>query len=181
MKSLIFLSHCILNKSSKVFCDEHGLDEEYKIRNQLLKLILKKDIQVVQLPCPEFILYGSRRWGHVKDQFEHPFFKEQCKKMLSPIITQIIEYKSYPNDYNVIGIVSVEGSPSCGYKLSCRGNWGGELESNLDLNNIINSVRISEEPGVFFETLSNLLQINNINVDILTMMEAVEKINLLGN
>ena len=45
---------------------------------------------------------------------------------------QLEEYLRYPDEYQVLGIVSVDGSPSCGYGLTCRGNWGGELSGNMD-------------------------------------------------
>ena len=61
MKDLLIVSHCILNNAAKVEQDEAELAEEYKIREELMQLILKKDVQLLQLPCPEFIMYGSRR------------------------------------------------------------------------------------------------------------------------
>lgn len=73
---------------AKVEQDEAELAEEYKIREELMQLILKKDVQLLQLPCPEFIMYGSQRWGHVKNQFQHPFYMEQCRKILEPVLLQ---------------------------------------------------------------------------------------------
>ena len=77
MKDLLIVSHCILNHAAKVEQDEAELAGEYKIREELLQLVLKKDVQLFQMPCPEFIMYGSQRWGHVKNQFQHPFYIEQ--------------------------------------------------------------------------------------------------------
>lgn len=71
MKDLLIVSHCILNHAAKVEQDEAELAGEYKIREELLQLVLKKDVQLFQMPCPEFIMYGSQRWGHVKNQFQH--------------------------------------------------------------------------------------------------------------
>ena len=64
MKDLLIVSHCILNHAAKVEQDEAELAGEYKIREELLQLVLKKDVQLFQMPCPEFIMYGSQRWGH---------------------------------------------------------------------------------------------------------------------
>lgn len=125
MKSLLVLSHCILNTASKVMQDERELAEEYQIRDLLLQLILRKNIQILQLPCPEFVLYGSQRWGHVKNQFQHPYFEKASKEMLEPILLQLEEYDRHPESFSVLGIVSVEGSPSCGYHHTCIGEWKG--------------------------------------------------------
>lgn len=73
VKRILLVSHCILNNASKVELDEAGLAEEYRLRSELMNLIIEKNIQMIQLPCPEFIMYGSQRWGHVKNQFQHPF------------------------------------------------------------------------------------------------------------
>ena len=43
MKNLLIVSHCILNNAAKVEQDEAELAEEYKIREELMQLILKKD------------------------------------------------------------------------------------------------------------------------------------------
>lgn len=42
MKNLLIVSHCILNNAAKVEQDEAELVEEYKIREELMQLILKK-------------------------------------------------------------------------------------------------------------------------------------------
>ena len=109
VKRILLVSHCILNNASKVELDEAGLAEEYKLRSELVNLIIEKNIQVIQLPCPEFIMYGSQRWGHVKNQFQHPFYKEQCRKLLDTILLQVQEYMQYPETFSVLGVVSVEG------------------------------------------------------------------------
>ena len=121
MKNLLIVSHCILNNAAKVEQDEAELAEEYKIREELMQLILKKDVQLLQLPCPEFIMYGSQRWGHVKNQFQHPFYMEQCRKILEPVLLQLQEYAQHVEKFHVLGIVSVEGSPTVStHIIICR-------------------------------------------------------------
>ena len=113
MKDLLIVSHCILNHAAKVEQDEAELAGEYKIREELLQLVLKKDVQLFQMPCPEFIMYGSQRWGHVKNQFQHPFYIEQCRHILEPVLFQLQEYAQHVEKFRILGIVSVEGSPNC--------------------------------------------------------------------
>ena len=57
MKAILVVSHCILNTASKVRQDERDLAEEYRLRDQLLRLILEKNVQLLQLPCPESVSY----------------------------------------------------------------------------------------------------------------------------
>lgn len=178
MKEIIVLSHCILNTASKVEQDETELQEEYEAKNLLLKLILEKEIQMIQLPCPEFRMYGSMRWGHVKNQFKHPFFQNECRQMLQPVLMQLEEYYNHSERFHIIGIVSVEGSPSCGYRLTCTGDWKGEIGTDeTRIARIQNTLRMEEEPGVFMEILQDELKKHNLSIPILSMNEAVNKLS----
>ena len=61
MKKIIFVSHCILNTASKVVLyNQEEIDAEEALRLEFVSTALKNGIQIVQLPCPEFTLYGSR-------------------------------------------------------------------------------------------------------------------------
>lgn len=60
------LTHCILNTASKVKSyNIEEMEQESKFRKELLKEVFYKDTQLLQLPCPEFTLYGSKCWGNV--------------------------------------------------------------------------------------------------------------------
>ena len=155
MKNILAVSHCILNNASKVAQDEAGLAEEYRQRDRLIAAVMDKGVQLIQLPCPEFMIYGAKRWGHVKDQFDNPFYRNECRRMLEPVVMQLREYSNCPERFRIIGAVSVEGSPSCGAKLTCRGDWGGELCSETAAE-LISSVRMEEAPGVFIEELADM-------------------------
>ena len=167
MKNILIVSHCILNNASKVAQDEAELEKEYEMRNRLLRLALDKNVQLLQLPCPEFILYGSRRFGHVKDQFLHPHFRKESVKMLDPVLGQIEEYSQHDSDFRLLGIVSVEGSPSCGLHLTCRADWKGEIEERPE------APVMTEEPGAFMEILSEELAARELDIPLLTMEDAI--------
>lgn len=170
MDKILVVSHCILNIASKVTGgNEDEQKEEAAHRSRLLEFIMKDKIQLIQLPCPEFILYGAKRWGHVKDQFDHPFFREQCRQMLMPVILQLKEYASYPKRFELLGIVAIDSSPSCGYRVTCKGDWGGELGGGQHLEQKLKSLVIAKEPGVFMEELMGLLQEAQLKLPILDL------------
>ncbi|MGC4019163.1 MAG: hypothetical protein QM793_08010 [Muricomes sp.] len=178
MKTLLVVSHCILNTASKVAQDEQLLADEYKSRGELLRLAVEQDIQLFQMPCPEFILYGSRRWGHVKGQFAHPHFREESRKLLEPVLLQLEEYLTYPEEFRVFGIVSVEGSPSCGFKLTCTGNWGGEIGTDAErIAEIQNNLQMKEEPGMFMQILQRELETRDMDIPVMSMEEAVRRLS----
>ena len=171
MKEILVVSHCILNNASKVLQDESELADEYRERDGLMRAVLDKGIQLIQLPCPEFIIYGPKRWGHVKDQFDNAFFRGECRRMLKPVMDQLKEYAGVPERFRIIGIVSVEGSPSCGCRLTCRGDWGGELDL-ADSRWEDREVRMTEEAGVFMEELMEMLSGYGLDIPVMTISEA---------
>lgn len=174
MKKILVITHCILNRASKV--ESYNIEEinqENELRKELLKEVFEKDVELLQLPCPEFTIYGARRWGHVKDQFDNPFFRNHCKNILKPIIEQLIEYYTNKDKFEILGIVAIDGSPSCGYNFTCKGNYGGELGGCISLDKKIDSVVLENELGVFMEELKKILDDNNINIPIRTLKDEI--------
>ena len=93
MKQILLVSHCLLNTASKVKgFKEEAMEKEEALRRQFLHAAIDHGVHLIQLPCPEFTLYGPKRWGHTREQFDHPFFREHCRKILSPVLTQMKAY-----------------------------------------------------------------------------------------
>lgn len=92
MQKILFVSHCILNTAAKVVRYGDTGKKEEESRLEFVVKTVEQGIQLVQLPCPEFTLYGPGRWGHTKEQFDNPFFREHCRKILSPVLTQMKAY-----------------------------------------------------------------------------------------
>ena len=65
MQKILIVSHCLLNTASKVerFKEESVRSEE-QLRREVLREAVDSGVQLLQLPCPEFVMYGSLRWGH---------------------------------------------------------------------------------------------------------------------
>ena len=163
-KNILLVSHCILNGHSKVksFSEEREIERE-QARKKIVNLIIENDIGIIQLPCPELIMYGTKRWGHVKDQFDTPHFREVCRSEFKTYLQQIKEYIN--NGYKILGILGIDGSPSCGVDLTCKGQWGGEIGSNLNLSQTINSIRYENEKGILMEEIQYMLEKNGIKIE----------------
>lgn len=156
-KDIIAVSHCILNKYSKVESTSPKDPDIIK----LLSYIMEKDIGIIQLPCPEMHMYGVKRWGHVKEQFDTPFFRETSRKLLKPIAQQVKDYSN--NEYVLIGIIGIEGSPSCGAFNACKSiEWGGEFKDIELIRQKASTITYSKSRGVFMEELEGVL--NDIGV-----------------
>lgn len=164
-KKLIILCHCILNSYSKV--------ENFEDRAPSHRLaidLLKAGYAIIQLPCPENIIFGQKRWGHVKEQFDTPFYREQCRNMLKPYILQIEDYINC--GYTVEGVVSIEGSPSCGNSLTCSSDrWFGEFSSNPDICQCMSDVKMVNDRGIFMQEVLNMFKEHDLKIPVLELTE----------
>lgn len=161
-RKMIAVCHCLLNCNSKV----EGLSV-FEGVHESIKEAISKDYGILQLPCSELLIYGMRRWGHVKNQFDNDFFREQCRLMLEPYIRQFKEYIN--NDYKIEYIFAIDYSPSCGYNKTCVSeHWCGSTKNFTQLP----KPKIVNEKGVFIEELIKLLDKNNLNIKIIGIDES---------
>ncbi|WIF95201.1 CD3072 family TudS-related putative desulfidase [Caminicella sporogenes] len=167
-REIILLSHCILNTNSKV----EGLSEYSGVLFELTNLIIKRGIGIIQLPCPEMLMYGIKRWGHVKEQFDTPYFREKCRKLIQPIVNQLIDYKN--SGYKILGVIGIDGSPSCGVNKTCSGNWGGEFSNNKLLVDKIHNLKFINASGIFIEEMKKIFRENDLNIS----FTAVDETNI---
>lgn len=158
VKKVILLCHCVINEKSKVKKTEFNPPGDIK---EFINLLIDNEIGIIQLPCPEMTCYGLKRWGHVKEQFDTSHYRKICRELFQPYLEQIIEYIS--NDYKIIGLVGIEGSPTCGIYKTCCGKWGGELGSNPCLQDTLNTIILADESGIFIEEIKKILSENNIS------------------
>jgi len=162
-KKIVFVSHCILNTASKVVTASHNTAED-QTRHDFLHYAIDHDIQLIQLPCPEFTLYGASRWGHVMEQFNNPFFRDHCRHILTPIIQQMKGYlqPEESSKFKVLGIIGINGSPSCGVSFTCSGPWGGEFSRRTDLTEILSQVTCISKKGILMDVLSEMMEEEHI-------------------
>ena len=170
MGRIYAVSHCILNTFSKTL---HDMSEDYiaeeNARRDFLEKVQKEGAMLIQLPCPEFLMYGGERWGHSRSQFDNPFYRESCRKILAPFVMQLEEY-SRMGGFS-IEIVGIDGSPSCGVSRSFDAeSYGGEM-SRKDFSQRLKTGFLAEKPGVFMEVLSSMLAEKNIDITFKTLRE----------
>jgi len=110
------VAHCILNQNSRVL----GLAERASTITEIVELLTRNDIGIIQMPCPELSYAGILRKKQTKDQYDNAMFRGYCRKIAKEIVNQIQEYaKCGINTKIVIGI---DGSPSCGVNAASTEN-----------------------------------------------------------
>lgn len=142
-RRVVLVSHCILNANAKV----EGLSV-YAGVHPLVGELAALGIGIIQMPCAEFAGCGMKRWGQTREQYEHPSFLALCEGYADEAYRQVLEYRRC--GYDVLGVVGIEGSPTCGVTRSASGDWGGEPAS---WDAVVATAGASPEPGVHIAAL----------------------------
>lgn len=122
-KRVIFISHCILNQNTVV----PPLARAKGPYRDIIEEIMKHDIGIHQMPCPEYRYLGLKRKPMTKSEYDTESFRNLCRKISEDIVNIMEEYLS--NDYKIVGLIGINHSPSC----SIIGNRGVLMEELMDL------------------------------------------------
>ncbi len=124
-KKVIFLSHCILNENVRYL---GGACRGCCVR-EIVEQCLDSDLGIVQMPCPEQHAWGgvTKRWllmaygakGTFLYYMRHLFLplillhtKLIFRRLAKATADQVNDY--LVSGYSVIGVIGIDGSPSCG-------------------------------------------------------------------
>lgn len=144
-KQVIFLSHCILNENTRYLggaCRGGCVAE-------IVQQCLDHDWGIVQMPCPEQQAWGGviKRWllmaYGAKGTFLYPmrhlvlplflwYTHWHYRRLAQATATQINDYLVC--GYSVIGVIGIDGSPTCGVKATLAIQRSFELMANLDID-----------------------------------------------
>ena len=105
-KRVVVLAHCFLNQNTVV----KPLASHVGVVSSLIQFIVEKGYGVIQLPCPETIYLGLKRWWMSREQYDTTSYREFSRRLLVPYIRLLEELIKDGCEYIVIGI---KGSPSC--------------------------------------------------------------------
>lgn len=159
-KVIVLASHCILNPNSKV----RGSKLPVSTFIPLINKILSTEAGIYQIPCPEQTQLGCNRWGQSKEQYDNPFYRKHCRKIASTIISELIEYSK--NDYKILFLLGIKGSPSCGIEHTYSAQWGGEISSGVEPGSF------SAGSGVFMEELREKLKYSHLAIPMFDVDES---------
>lgn len=139
-KKVVFLSHCILNQNTVV----EPLARAKGGFNKIIQEILKEDTGIHQMPCPENEFLGLDREPLSYEEYDGlKGYRKHCKKIAEKVLVSVKEYLR--NDYEIIGIVGINQSPTCSITVK-RGIYMEELLKLLKVNNIeLKTMEVSTE------------------------------------
>jgi len=113
MGNLVLLSHCLLNQGVRA----KGFPLEMKIQKEILEILSRYCLPILQLPCPEFSFLGERE-KMTYDQYEKlAGFRQHCKRL----VEQVEEYIKKSGKHSLL-VIGIAGSPSCSLsRITVRG------------------------------------------------------------
>lgn len=182
-KKVIFVSHCILNENVRYLGGafrKGGVDE-------IIDALQEQSIGIVQMKCPEQRVWGGvlkkellRAYGIRNTLMYHfvglyiPLFILYTKRKYKVLAKQVVmEIKDYiDSGFEVVGILGIGGSPSCGVNKILDIEKSIEFLTNTKIENIdrneSNHVLLrkcsADGSGFFVEALKNELKQKNIEV-----------------
>ena len=71
---------------------------------------------------------------------------------------QVKEYQNCAERVEVLGVVGINGSPSCGIEYTFSADWGGELSSQPNLEAYLKKGERKEAMGIFMQVLKEMLE-----------------------
>ena len=152
-KKVIFISHCLLNQNAI----SDGTAVFPAAFKDLIEFLLKNDIGIVQMPCPELTCLGLDRGNiegcnipvvientRIRSEILKKNNYEKLMLLVDYTFSQILEYYNY--NFEIIGIIGANRSPNCGVDTTSKDNK--EVRGK----------------GIFIEELSKKIKNKNLNI-----------------
>lgn len=128
-RKIILVSHCILNQNS---ISDGTADLPCQF-TEIVRLLEKNNIGIIQLPCPELMCLGLDRQdkngssrellqenSRIRILMEVESNLNKLKALVQPVVYQVKQYLEY--GFNIIGIIGINRSPSCGIETTSINN-----------------------------------------------------------
>ena len=126
-RKLVVLAHCILNQNAKLDRCAHCPGAV----SELVDLLLSNGIGMVQMDCPEMLHLGLDRQAdpatrpsvaaedtRIARRMQEPAAQAIIARIAEDVVRQIADYRDH--GFSVIGILGINGSPSCGVETTWR-------------------------------------------------------------
>jgi predicted secreted protein len=111
-KKIILIAQCLINP----YCRVHILGQNFPLTIEVTNYLLRKNVGIIQYPCPETTAMGLMRNPQGRQQYDNIFFRNHCKELLQVPMLMVREFLK--NRYRLCCFIGLENSPTCGI------NWG---------------------------------------------------------
>ncbi|RLG92090.1 MAG: hypothetical protein DRO36_02455 [Candidatus Hecatellales archaeon] len=147
---VILVSHCIINSNSICIGPKTPSIWPAMI-NEVVEVLMRYKVGIVQLPCPEQLVYGFVREGITKTEMDTVEYRSFCRRIAEDAAELVKKYLE--NGFRVVGFLGKRASPSCGVKTTQITLEGRNVEV--------------EGKGILVEELENELKKRGINLKLI--------------
>ena len=150
---MLILGHCILNMNTRA----PGIAAWPGSIFPILRALRNYNGEIHQYPCPETAVVGSRRWWHVKEQYDTFTFRNLTKKLA-------MMYVNYSKrvGINKVKLLGLGLSPTCGYRYTQSDiKWGGRPRE------IDPTEEVKKGAGVLIEEMINEFKNSGVKLEVL--------------
>lgn len=122
IKRVAIVCHCVMNQSTRAWWGDGGASSEEGMISDAVRVLIKHGVGLVQMDCPEFSLYGNPRPPRSKDEYDTPEFRRRCHEIATQACDQMenLLEKSHDPKIELVAVVGVDNSPSCGVERTTR-------------------------------------------------------------
>ena len=154
----LVLGHCILNMNARA----PGIAVWRGVIEPVYEALKRTRKWFIQLPCPESIYLGLRRWWFVREQYDNYLYRRLNRKLALSIAEILLEH-----NINNVKIIGLGFSPSCAVReTQSDSTWGGRPRE-ISVDNIV------EGKGVWIEVLEHVLRERNISYKLYDIPPAI--------
>jgi len=111
-KKVAFLAYCLLDQNARA----KGLAKYSGPVSEIVEILTKYGIGMVQMPCPEMLYTNLDRIPHPRNWYDNKEFRSVCRKCAEQVAELVDKYVR--NYYQIVAIIGVEHSPSCAIEVS---------------------------------------------------------------
>ena len=125
----MLVAHCVLNQNAK-------LDKCARYPGAIVEVseaLVREGVGILQLPCPELVCLGLDRGSEpgiattveaedtrIARRMAEEDSRRTCRNLADGVIHQIQEYRKH--GFEIVGLVGINGSPSCGVETTWSEN-----------------------------------------------------------
>ncbi len=158
MKTILFVSHCLLNPEVRA----DGLSKPDVNTVEIInELVSEHNVLLEQLPCPEFSFLGKRA-KMTKDEYEKlAGFRDHCSRLARGVVKKLEDFANIDRKI----IIGIARSPSC------------------SISKVYRRGKLVNEDGVFIEEIkkrigknTKSLEMKFLEIDYKNFVDSLKKI-----
>jgi len=162
---LLLVSHCILNPYSAI----HGGTQHRPLATELVTEAMGRGVGIIQLPCPETTLLGARRWAQSFEQYDTPWYRDHCARLVERFVQQVADHVA--DGKHLVAVIGIAGSPSCAVFETTSAPYGGLVPGMPSAPPLPPSTRVPRQ-GHFVQILQKTLRQQSIHANLLELPRA---------